>query len=97
MLDLAQESTLTFAEAARDPVLGRPVHIATIYRWANKGVRGIRLETVMVGGRRLTTQEAMTRFFDRLTQTAGSTGISSVGHTGGYQDAIRELAKDGIY
>ena len=41
---------------------GRP-HLATVYRWFTKGVRGgIKLETVLVGGRRFTSREAIQRF-----------------------------------
>jgi Protein of unknown function (DUF1580) len=40
---------------------------ATLYRWALKGVRGIKLETVMMGGRRYTSDEAVDRFFARLS------------------------------
>jgi len=41
---------------------------ATLYRWALKGVRGIKLETVMMGGRRYTSDEAVDRFFARLSR-----------------------------
>ncbi len=41
---------------------------ATLYRWALKGVRGVRLETVMMGGRRYTSDEAVDRFFARLSE-----------------------------
>jgi hypothetical protein len=36
-----------------------------------KGVRGVRLETVMMGGRRYTSAEAVERFFARLTAARG--------------------------
>lgn len=36
--------------------------LATLHRWRIKGVRGVRLETVLVGGLRYTSQEAITRF-----------------------------------
>ena len=46
---------------------GRRVHISTVYRWALRGVRGVVLETIMIGGRRCTSVEAMSRFFERLS------------------------------
>ena len=50
---------------------GRP-HLATVYRWFTKGVRGgIKLETVLVGGRRFTSREAIQRFCDRLSGDRG--------------------------
>jgi hypothetical protein len=47
---------------------GKPPHPATIARWARKGCRGIRLETLLIGGRRFSTVEAVGRFFSRLSE-----------------------------
>lgn len=41
----------------------------TIRRWATDGIRGIRLETIRIGGRRKTTREACQRFIERVTAT----------------------------
>lgn len=46
---------------------GRKIHIATCYRWVTHGIRGICLESVMVGGGRCTSKEALSRFFNRLS------------------------------
>ena len=43
---------------------GKKVHYSTVYRWVTKGVRGKRLESVMVGGIRYTTTEAIGRFLN---------------------------------
>jgi hypothetical protein len=48
---------------------GRKVHIATLYRWADPGLRGVRLETLRVGGTLCTSRQALQRFFDRLSAT----------------------------
>ena len=47
-----------------DYVPGRP-HISTVWRWINRGIRGHRLETMHVGGRRYTTEQAITRFLEK--------------------------------
>jgi len=47
---------------------GRRLHISTIYRWTTAGVRGVRLETVQVGGTRCTSEDALQRFFNELTK-----------------------------
>jgi len=47
---------------------GKKPSVATLYRWATTGVRGVRLESIMVGGTRCTSIEAIQRFFDRLTE-----------------------------
>ena len=70
MIDLHTESVMTMTEAVEHLPHrrgGRPVHVATLYRWAQRGLRGCRLETIQVGGTSCTSLEAMQRFFDRLT------------------------------
>ena len=70
MIDLTTETVLPFSEAARRlPRLcaGRPVHPSTLWRWASSGIRGVRLETVRVGGTTCTSVEAFSRFFAALS------------------------------
>lgn len=51
---------------------GKRIHISTVYRWAQRGLRGgIRLETVKVGGGRYTSQEAVHRFVEAVTRHDG--------------------------
>jgi hypothetical protein len=52
---------------------GRRVHVASVYRWVNPGLRGVRLRAFMVGGRMATTKEEVDRFFANLTR-GGSPG-----------------------
>lgn len=61
MIDLEHETIITLPEAARSAP-GGPVHRSTIERWAFKGIRGVRLETALKGGRRVTSEEAVRRF-----------------------------------
>jgi Protein of unknown function (DUF1580) len=46
---------------------GRRINVATLYRWSTRGLRGVVLETLQVGGTRCTSAQALQRFFDRLT------------------------------
>ena len=39
---------------------------ATLWRWAFKGIDGVKLEAYKIGGRRYTTAEALDRFVARL-------------------------------
>lgn len=39
-------------------------HFATIWRWTNHGVRGVKLETYRVGQQLLTSHEAVHRFLE---------------------------------
>jgi hypothetical protein len=49
---------------------GRPIHVASMYRWVSRGVRQIRLESVRIGGTVYTSREALERFTIRLTAIA---------------------------
>jgi hypothetical protein len=63
-LAVALQDALSFAQAA-DFVPGRP-HVATVWRWATHGVRGIRLQSWSIGGRRFTTTAALEEFLRAL-------------------------------
>lgn len=57
---------------------GRPAHAATLFRWASKGLHGVRLEVVQVGGTKCTSKQALQRFFAKLTEVSKgqeSTGV----------------------
>ena len=74
MIDLQAEKPLTLTAAAKLPQLrrnGRSSHIATVYRWAERGCRGIVLESIVIGGSRCTTAEAVDRWIVALTASAG--------------------------
>ena len=64
MADILDEDPIPFAEAIRS-LPGRP-HISWGYR-AIRGIRGVALETFMVGGRRFTTHGALRRFIIGVT------------------------------
>ncbi len=65
MIELHSESLLSLPAAAK-ALPGRP-HLASLYRWFQRGVRGVKLETILVGGKRFTSREALQRFADHLT------------------------------
>lgn len=60
MVTTALGAALTMAEAARR-IPTRP-HIATIRRWARKGVYGVRLKTFRAGRREFVTEADLERF-----------------------------------
>ncbi|MBY0587893.1 DUF1580 domain-containing protein [bacterium] len=47
---------------------GRRIHVSTLYRWADRGVQGVVLETCKVGGTRCTSVEAIERFIEALSK-----------------------------
>ena len=67
---LQNEKVLTFSEATRalPPVNGKRPHSSTIWRWARKGVQGVRLETRRLGGKFVTSVEALERFAKALAE-----------------------------
>jgi hypothetical protein len=62
MIDIHSEQLLSLGQAARR-LPGHPA-LSTLWRWQIKGVLGVRLETVLVGGRRYTSVEALSRFVE---------------------------------
>ncbi len=68
MQSLKGERVVQLPEAANllRQTTGASYHPATLNRWARFGVRGVRLESILVGGRRLTSKQALDRFINRL-------------------------------
>ncbi|MGE3172488.1 MAG: DUF1580 domain-containing protein [Planctomycetota bacterium] len=69
-IDVRREQILTFAEAAK--VVGKwkgksRVAFQTLHRWATRGCRGVALETLLIGGSRCTSMEALERFLHRVS------------------------------
>jgi hypothetical protein len=72
-IDLTTETCLTLSKAAKrlPRVRGsKPPHPMTLYRWATVGLKAksgdrVLLETEFIGGTRITSLEALTRFFTR--------------------------------
>jgi hypothetical protein len=62
-IDLTTEQIVPLREAA-ELIPGRP-HYSTLRRWQHAGLRGVCLETVLIGGRCFTSREAIRRFFER--------------------------------
>lgn len=56
---------------------GRGVSPPTPWRWAMKGVKGIRLESWMIGGIRMTSDEALERFFIAVTAAANGAPVQA--------------------
>src|SRR5688572_26005346 len=69
MIDTTTETLVLFANAPKI-IPGRP-HLSQVYRWAMRGLRGVKLEWVRCGGRRYTSHEALARFYAALTHADG--------------------------
>ena len=64
----AQANRLTLPKTARELA----VSPATVARWATRGVRGVRLRTFVLGGRRFTTPALIEEFMALSTAAASS-------------------------
>jgi hypothetical protein len=56
---------------------GKRPHFSTLWRWALRGIRGIRLETISVGDTLCTTREALEEFIRRVTEARGISTTSA--------------------
>lgn len=72
-LSVALQDAVTLAQAAQF-LPGKP-HPATLWRWSTHGVRGTRLETWTVGGRRFTTLAALEKFLQLLNTAGPKAGV----------------------
>jgi len=71
MIDTTAERPVPIDEIPAEHIPGRggkPVHQVTLSLWYRRGVRGILLETIMIGGRRCTSIEALNRFYQAVSQ-----------------------------
>lgn len=55
---------------------GRP-HLSTLHRWRLGGIRGVRLQTALVGGRRFTTRQWLDEFIAKTTAAADGEPVRS--------------------
>lgn len=83
MIDITNEAVFSLTEAAKSEHLprrrkGKRPHVATLFRWATRGCRGVVLESIQCGGTRCTSVEALQRFFERCTDpTAPLSAVTS--------------------
>lgn len=105
MIDLKNETTITLTQAARllpPSRRGRPVTLSCILRWLINGVRTasgvVRLEGMRLGGRWLTSEEALQRFADRQTPNLDGTATirTPTKRRRASEAAAKQLEKIGI-
>jgi len=97
MIDLSNENVFPVNEAPKH-IASRPSQ-ASVWRWVLNGVGGIKLDSILIGGRRLTSSEAIQRFAD--ARTAAFNGEPAPARTPRQRQraidaADDELSRDGI-
>ena len=81
MIDIGSETVLTLSQAASEQPCrrqGKRVSTVTLWRWSTRGCDGIVLETLQTPSGRVTSREAIGRFFQALTESrqAGSSSAT---------------------
>lgn len=82
MRDLSKETIIPLCKAAKLLPSARcphGVHVATLHRWIRRGVRGVRLEWIRIGGTTCTSEEALGRFFAALSTTTDNANAAPAG------------------
>jgi hypothetical protein len=93
--DLLAEELLSLSQA-RATLPHRPA-IQTVHRWVQPGIRGVRLEVVRTGGRTYTSRQALARFFNKLTDPAGTVERDARGRDDrAHERAVAQLEREGL-
>lgn len=88
------EHRLSLSELANE----QSVAIPTVWRWATRGIRGVRLETFHLGAKRFTTREAFARWVaaTQIERDAPATPRTNRSRETAVHAAERELDAAGL-
>lgn len=73
---IVEETPRPLAAVSREHPATKNVSPKTVGRWAQRGVRGVKLESIQIGGRLMTTTAALNRFLAALN-SAPTSGTST--------------------
>jgi hypothetical protein len=99
MLDITSEKLIPLKAVPPwcEEILGKRVHISTVFRWHQRGVRGIKLETILMGGGRFTSVEALIRFCDATTYAGNALeGGNRQSFSKKLNQSLTYLSKEGL-
>jgi hypothetical protein len=67
--DLRDDKPLSLPDAAEflSRLTGQKPHVSTLWRWCLKGCKGVRLDSLCIGGKRFVTATAIERFIEAST------------------------------
>lgn len=101
-IDIHNESLFPFPKlpAKAEMLTGDRIHRATAERWRMRGCRGVTIETILIGGKRYCSDEALQRFVERVTAAADGTSSLTASTPAAarkaHEKACRELDEAGI-
>lgn len=93
-IDISTERIISMSQAS-SMLPGRPT-LCTLWRWRLKGIRGRKLECVIVGGTPYTSVEALQRFAAQQGGNDAPTTRTPAARERAIQRAEKELSDAGI-
>lgn len=99
MSRISTESLITLRAASKliPGRRGRGVNLSTIWRWCLYGARGVKLDSITIGGARYTSKEAIARFIEKCSHNeAEPAGRPSRARASSHARAVKELQEAGI-
>lgn len=104
MIQLTSETVVSFTQATRHVPsrrAGKKCAVQTLHRWSKNGYRGIKLESIRVGGTLCTSLEAIQRFCEALSSGNGGgqavSGQESRRRAGNAADVVdQQLVAEGF-
>jgi len=97
-IDTSTETIISFNDArSAFPGIDRRLSLATLHRWRLHGVRGVKLETVLIGGLRYTSREAIDRFIQAQNAADAPAAVITPAQRRRQSEAARaELERAGV-
>ena len=83
---MIHDDLLTYEQVIE--ILPGRTHRSTLHRWCLRGVRGVKLVTVLVGGRRYVAKKDLAAFIEATT-AAGNAGVTTTQSGQTRAEAIR--------
>lgn len=97
MIDIEKDNLISFRDVPsllpRRPN-GKKLHLSAVYRWAKKGIKGVTLEFIRIGGCTYTSTEALQRFADKLAKSSSRTNNDLSTSSRNRQAQINQAATD---
>ena len=106
MIDIQNDTIIAFTDLPKwsQANLGRRISPSTFHRWKLRGCRGIKLATILIGGQRCTSVEALQDFFEASTRSQDGENVASLnsnvstksGVAQAHQESVSFLKSQGI-
>lgn len=78
--DLRDDPAMSLPEAAAyiGKLTGSKPHLSTIWRWCLRGCKGVRLDSICIGGKRFVTAAALERFVAGTSELQSAAVVTEV-------------------